>query len=291
MIKTAIFIDYDNVNITLSNFYERYDRKNIQETILPILLDKYKEDKILFTRAYLDFNNIKISTDGFQIFMENLIQLIHVYKGKNTSDISLIIDVLKSIYLERIDADKFVIVSSDSDMLPVIKELKTLGKEIELYYFEVNTNSDYAKLLPKLGVKSITIESLLGLKKHEEKSESLFTDINYLMNIIGLINEGIKNIFYEHYKMVDGKKIYNGTCNKGKLRDICVDKKVFVPADYKDGFAIDYLFTNGLLYEYVTPSTYYTVLINEKVINEKGVTIDVDVTEASFESILDKVKA
>ncbi|MGO4732126.1 NYN domain-containing protein [Paenibacillus sp. 2KB_22] len=285
MTRTVLFVDYDNVNITLSENYERYDRKNIQEEIVPRIIAEYDNDQVLFTRAYLDFNNIKISSEGYQMFMEKLVQLVHVYKGKNTSDISLIIDVLKSIYLEKIEADKYVIASSDSDMLPVIKELKTLGKEIELLYFEVNTNVEYANLLPKFGVNARSIESLLGINKYESNDNSQFNEIDTFSNILELINEVIIKAHKEYKR--DGR--YCGTCNKKILKDQCISEKIFIKQDITDGFAIDYLVNNGIIYEYETPNGYKTILISSDPNKFRGIELKDKIVEENFAFLLDKV--
>lgn len=284
--NTAIFIDYDNVFITLEKYYERFDRLRIQETVLDTICKSYAEDTILLNKAFLDFHNIKISTEGFELFKKRFIELVHVYSGTNTSDISLIMDAMKTIYRDKIDIDKFVIISSDSDMFPLLKELKMLGKQTELYYFGVNTNEDYIKIIKGSGIKAETIEGLLGLEiyKNTEEEGLTITEEDYLKQVVNLINDRIEEIYISYLKKEAGGKITKaGVCNKGNLRDFLVDKKVFIKMDIINGSAIEYLFKEGIIHEYKTPQGYNAILLNEKYITDNALGIEAKITKDNYD--------
>lgn len=282
--RTAIFVDYDNVFITLEKNYETHERKKIQEQALAVIKNKYSQDQVLFTRAYLDFSHISISAEGFTLFQKNLIDLIHVYSGTNASDINLIIDIVKSIHVEKIQADKFVIVSSDSDMFPIIKDLTMLGKEVELYYFDLNTNEDYRELIEAIKVKNDTIENLLEIPKFIEKSDVQFTDFDSLKKIAEQVNEIISNIFNEFLKRDgNGNVIRAGTCNKGNLKDHLLNNKVFCRKDIENGYGIDYMLENRILIDYRTPQGYNTLLLNGSYFSDKGIQIDLKVTQENYD--------
>lgn len=286
MKNTAIFVDYDNVFITLETYYEKQACMKVQESILPLMVDLYKSDNVLLTRAYFDFSNIKISKQGFENFQNYLIDLIHVYSGTNTSDINLIIDVFKSIHVEKLNVDKFVIVSSDSDLFPIIKELRALGKEIELYYFEYNTNSNYIKLLENLGVKNQSIESILAFTKYEERNDAQFHDTDNLRNIAIGLDQIIYSIYNKFLKRKDrdGAIISAGTVNKGNLMDNLLLNKLFVRRDIDMGYAIDYMIANSLIYEYIPPlKKHSTFLLRKEYFEDQGIEITPQITEKSFD--------
>ena len=49
-------------------------------------------------------------------------------------DINLAIDALSDAYENK--CDKVILISSDMDFVPLVRQLKKIGKEVCLYYFE-----------------------------------------------------------------------------------------------------------------------------------------------------------
>jgi uncharacterized LabA/DUF88 family protein len=281
--NTAIFIDFDNVYISLERYYEKYDTLNIKEEFVQKFFKEFESDKILLKKAYLDFHTIQLPANMYSVLKKYSVQLYHVYSGKNASDVSLIIDVIKSMYNDKNIIDKYIIVSSDSDMLPVINELKSHGKDIEVYYFDYNTNFDYQSYLNGLQGKFHSIEKLLGQEKFVENNMLKFENPLYLKEILELMNASFVEIYNRFKKVESGQIINAGTINKGNLRDILDTKKIFVKKDIVNGFAIDTLLQKGILYEYNLPgSRYNTILINEQYLNQHGITINNLLRESDY---------
>lgn len=211
-----------------------------------------------------------------------MVQLYHIHSGNNTSDVQLIIDVIKSLYDPNVKIDKYIIVSSDSDMIPLINELKINGKEYEIYYFAFNTNLDYQDYLQDTNSKFTTIESILGLEVYSRENESKFDDTEYLKGILTFINNLINKTYTTYLKVDNGEIISAGATHKGLLRDYLEQNNVFVREDLKSGFAIDTLFKKGILYEYELSNGFKAILINETIINSKGITLNNIKKESDF---------
>ncbi|MEZ4830129.1 MAG: NYN domain-containing protein [Bacteroidia bacterium] len=113
----AVFIDFENFPSG------EFDAKKI--------ITKLKEKgRILLKKAYADWG--RFASDK-RIMLENSIDLIelpsHKNKGKNSSDIKLVVDALETAFTKNY-IDTFVVVSGDSDYTPLISKLRELNKYV-----------------------------------------------------------------------------------------------------------------------------------------------------------------
>lgn len=161
--NAMIFVDYENVYITLD---ERYT--GIQDgklTILDKIRENYRNYIIKGMRLFCDFSNI---TDIIPALDTRFLELRHVpsinrgNKHKNAADISMAIDIINTLR-DKPEISKYIIVSSDSDMMPIISELIQNNKQVEVICFRSNTNEDYQSVLARWGVNCIMIEDVLKL--------------------------------------------------------------------------------------------------------------------------------
>lgn len=136
-----ILIDYDNLYHTMKRY--AIDVTDEEYNICKFFNTVYGTDKIRSFRAYADFDQVKISLRKLQ---EQRVQIRNVYGNnrddkyrKNASDIELSIDAIESTYKES-NIDTYVIVTSDSDMIPIMSRLKYKAKTIHLYYTSQNTS-------------------------------------------------------------------------------------------------------------------------------------------------------
>lgn len=138
MNNVAIFVDYDNVYWTLMNYYNHDpDNEDPSKNLFSRLWERYGHRHVRTFRAYADFQLIRTNLTSLQ---KKRIQIRHVYsndkKGeqrKNSSDIELCIDAIETTYKEP-DISCYVIVTADSDMIPLLSRLRYKGKKVELYY-------------------------------------------------------------------------------------------------------------------------------------------------------------
>jgi uncharacterized LabA/DUF88 family protein len=137
----CIFIDYDNLFHTMKRY--AIDVTSPEYNICSYFNTRYGLDKIRSFRAYADFDQVNVQLRKLQ---EERVQIRNVYGNnredkyrKNASDIELSIDVIESTYKNE-SVDTYVIVTSDSDMIPIMSRLKYKKKKIHLYYTSQNTS-------------------------------------------------------------------------------------------------------------------------------------------------------
>ena len=112
--NVAVLIDYENVGLDYSQS----------------LLDQVSDmGRIIIKRAYADWSAQRSKRDQL---LELGIEAMHHFRstksGKNSSDISLAIDAVD--LLHNAPVDTFVIVSSDSDFVPLVSKLRAAGKSV-----------------------------------------------------------------------------------------------------------------------------------------------------------------
>lgn len=113
--KVALFIDAENISADYAKF---------------IFDNAATYGKIAVKRIYANWRNggTKPWDEAIVKYSLEAIQCPCFVAKKNSSDMYLIADALEVLYEEKIDT--FVIVSEDSDFLPLVQKLKKKGKKI-----------------------------------------------------------------------------------------------------------------------------------------------------------------
>lgn len=111
----ALLIDADNVS---------------HSKIAGILSELSKYGTPNIRRAYGDWASKQLAgwTGKLHQYAIRPIQQFAHSKGKNASDISLVIDAMELLYTQRLDC--FAIASSDADFTPLVMHLKAAGHEV-----------------------------------------------------------------------------------------------------------------------------------------------------------------
>lgn len=112
--NVAVLIDYENVGLDAIQY----------------LLDQLSDvGRVIIKRAYADWSVQRGKQDQLlELGIEPIHQYLSNRSGKNSSDIRLAIDAIDILYGSPVDT--FVIVSSDSDFVPLIGKLRAVGKTI-----------------------------------------------------------------------------------------------------------------------------------------------------------------
>lgn len=269
--KTAILYDYDNLYITIENKY-LYNQNEFNSEILKKIREKFKEEKILISRAFCDFNKVK---NVLNLLQKNQIQLRHVYstdsdvddKRKNASDLALAIDAMEMVY-QRPDIEKYVIVSGDSDMMTLVTELTSLDKEVFVIYSSVGMKNEYKNYLDNWNIQSETIETLLNIKNNGGVQGLSKIDI---LNVINKI-------------IIDRKNKYNGNGTTGwqdLKQDLSINLKI---GQDEANELIDQLVAETYLLKKSTIRnikgenkniTYF--LLNSNKLNEENIKLDMEI--------------
>ena len=105
------------------------DVENVGLGSIQWLFDQISDyGRVTIKRAYADWSSVTRGTRGQMV--ELGIEPVHLFhvtaSGKNASDIRLVIDAIDLLYQTPIDI--FVIVSSDSDFVPLVSKLRAGGK-------------------------------------------------------------------------------------------------------------------------------------------------------------------
>lgn len=248
--NVAIFIDYDNVYVSIERYYETHSSRDLKTRILAEIKGLYHGKPLYVLKAYADVTMVVANMATLQ---RHQVKLEHVYSQnpdsqnrKNASDIALTIDVMRTL-LTRPEIDTYVLVTSDSDMLPLVEELRRNGKRVELIY------ADYCSIrnIGEYVDQAYTVEGLIGKPKYIPMDEARVKV--ELQSILEVINTKLWSINRE-YK---GR----GTSSKKDVRDSLADGSEIVLNDIP--FVIDYLFREEILQEHAIPgSKYLKVLIN-----------------------------
>lgn len=174
-VKTGIFMDYDNLFFSLREVFGIAPTEKIfGESLIDNILDNFKNDHILVCNAYADFQvitNLARETNTMYELQSRRINVRHVFGSlsknenrKNASDIELSIDIMETLY-KHPEIEKYVIVSADSDMIPIMNRLRYADKEIILYYLD--SACSHSGTLLSYANKNIPIEELMDLTQLE----------------------------------------------------------------------------------------------------------------------------
>ena len=137
--NVCILVDYDNLYHSMKEYGIDVSKNNYN--FCQFINEMYEKDRIRTFRAYADFEQVNVSLRNLQ---EQRVQIRNVYGNnkddkyrKNASDIELSMDAIEMTHRSP-NIDTYVIVTSDSDMIPVMSRLKYKGKNIHLYYTSTN---------------------------------------------------------------------------------------------------------------------------------------------------------
>ena len=111
--QVAVLIDFENVGLDTIQW----------------LFDQVSDvGRIIVKRAYADWSDARNKRDRLLELGIEPIHLFHSGSGKNSSDIRLAIDAVDLLYQSPVDT--FVVVSSDSDFVPLVSKLRSAGKVV-----------------------------------------------------------------------------------------------------------------------------------------------------------------
>ncbi len=126
--KIAVFFDCDNISAS------RVDE---------IFSELANKGEVILKQAYKDWTNTQGKKWDWDLLKKYAITPVQITPNtgqKNTSDIQIVIDVMETIYMLRVDV--IALVSSDSDFTALANKVKT--KAIEVYGFgEEKTNDSF----------------------------------------------------------------------------------------------------------------------------------------------------
>lgn len=289
MDKTIILVDYDNVFVTLKNNYRDFKHPNVMYDIITKIRDKYKNDKILSLKLFADFQKAQISDIGYDILKKSHVEIEHVFNGKNASDVILMINCMKYM-MQYPHIDKIVLVSSDSDLVPIFHEVELLGKKLEVIYFDINTSKEHIQHIKEIGIDNYTIESILGINKYVEcKDIDEFYDYKTSDHesfglFLNKVNEGIEQMYKKYLKKDNNGNITNaGAVDIPNLtyylRENCIvpERELWKNGNDNYNNIVSLLLDKKILIQHVYEANnkkFTTFILSEAYLNSESIHVD-----------------
>lgn len=286
--NTLILVDYDNVFVTLKNYYRDLDRPNVMYDVITEIKELYKDDNILSYRLFADFQKVQISDEGYKILKENHVEIEHVFNGKNASDVILMINCMKYM-MQYPHISKIVLVSSDSDIVPIFHEVQLLNRKLEVLYFDINTGAEHKKHINEVGIKNMALESLLKVPTYVEQVDldSFFSykisNKAFFTRQLEAINDIIVVEYHKYLKkdssgiiISGGGTSFNALLEGMKSRCICPAVELSKNQMGKYINFLEMLQDKDILYRYdftYNGKQYYSYLLKENTLLSLGITI------------------
>ncbi len=297
MANTMILVDYDNVFVTLKNNYRDFRNPFIMYDVISKIREEYNDDNILSYKLFADFQKVQISDKGYDILKKSHVEIEHVFNGKNASDVILMINCMKYM-MQYPHIDKIVLVSSDSDLVPIFHEVQLLGKKLEVLYFEVNTSQEHIKHIKEIGIANKTIENLLGIDVYKESIdvEDFYAyksnDMVYFAELLQCVNDAIRSLYIKYLKTdALGTVLNAGAADVSNishyLREnaICPDREFWKNSSTTYGNMMSLLLDKDILQSYVynvNAKDFTTYILSEKYLVDNSITITDLITTASY---------
>ena len=130
--QLAVFIDFENLALGIQpKTASGRRRKRTDKLDMQLILERLVEKgKIVAKRAYCDWQRFPEYVVALHELGIELIEIPDRYMtGKNSADIRLVVDALEMGFSKE-HIDTYVIVSGDSDFLPLVSKLRENGKTI-----------------------------------------------------------------------------------------------------------------------------------------------------------------
>ncbi len=186
--RISIFIDGANFFGCMNNINKKYtDEKFDFENYTKSLIGDNNLIKVYYYNGYLKKKiNEKVWTRQNTLFnrlnkLKNWIVVLcrkqeceseegKIYYRLKEDDINLAINALSDAYENKFD--KMILISSDRDFIPLIRQIKNIGKEVEICYFEYSISKKLLNLFDEENQRKITKSTI---KKYFFKTEKLDT--------------------------------------------------------------------------------------------------------------------
>ena len=123
--QIAVFIDYDNIEISVEEAFGR----NTDVDWSRIFQYASQLGRVVLRRAYADWAEAK---EKQRQLLSLGVELVHVNskRGKNAADIRIVIDALELLYSEKDIFTHILLVSGDGDFTELIHRLRAHGKTV-----------------------------------------------------------------------------------------------------------------------------------------------------------------
>jgi len=160
-----VYIDYENIHNILKKYYTNALETNMFEKIIKECEINNLNIMDIFVYSNFDVKDLHESYHQTRLLQLN-VEIKHTCnKSKNYADLQIAVDALEQAY-NNSNVDGFVIISSDKDMIPLIKALKRKNKYV--YWITTIKDCDFGvQIFPN---KHESLENILKLSEDYGKT-------------------------------------------------------------------------------------------------------------------------
>ncbi len=161
--QIAIFIDYDNIEISVEETFG----KSTDVDWGRIFNYAAQLGRVIVRRAYADWAE---AANKQRQLLGMGVELIHVNskRGKNAADIRIVLDVLELLYNERDSFSHILLVSGDGDFTELVHRLRAHGKTV----IGMGISGTSADFLVSACDKFVYYDKWQGVNKVKKQSQS-----------------------------------------------------------------------------------------------------------------------
>lgn len=195
--KVVIYIDYENIHNILRKYFTNTQDKDFLRKVQNYC---HQNDlQILDIIVYCNFDIEDLHDSYHQTWLlQHNVEIKHTSnKGKNFADLQIAVDILEQVYKNEY-IDGFLIISSDKDMIPLIKAIKRNNKFVHL----ITTVKDCDYGITIFPDNHFTLEELLEIRDQNGNiithSTISFKDEIY-NNLNNLISKQIANFKHTNF--------------------------------------------------------------------------------------------
>lgn len=158
--NAAIYVDYENIYELLKS----YGKNPFDIDFFPVIIKKLKNEYRFKIIEFIVYSNFE--KKEFQGRHQTMIQKLGIEtrhssnSGKNCSDLELTVDALRTLY-KNPNVDVFVLISSDRDIIPLIKAIKYENK----IAFTISTKKGFNLVVTKYTDYHEYIEDIFHIKE------------------------------------------------------------------------------------------------------------------------------
>jgi len=127
-LNASIYVDYENIFKRLQTYGKTPTQIKFFESINKRLKEEYKLN-VIDNLVYCNFEKTEFFNSNHQTQLQSLgLQTRHTSNnGKNSADLEMTVDALKTLY-KNDKIDVFILISCDRDLIPLIKAIKSENK-------------------------------------------------------------------------------------------------------------------------------------------------------------------
>lgn len=190
--NAAVYVDYENIYELL----KFYGKNPFDIDFFPIIIKKLKNDYQFKIIEFIVYSNFE--KKEFQGRQQTLIQKLGIEtrhssnSGKNCSDLELTVDALRTLY-KNPNVDVFVLISSDRDIIPLIKAIKYENK----IAFTISTKKGFNVIVTKYTDYHEYIEDIFHLNLKDEPHTGELPEAGALLEAGAKLDENFRSITAE----------------------------------------------------------------------------------------------